>query len=162
FLENGKFNAALIEIETKNLRRRKELIVAWAIYFEEGKMIKVTQKEFDKETLIEHSKNKMIVKNVSKIVAEATLLRQLKSINAKAVYISLNRNGNQRNMITMYFSSDKECQDAVRKAIYYYYTKLEWATDLNESGRTMYSRKEHIKKSVRIPSATYRPDKENI
>ncbi|CAG8806271.1 31524_t:CDS:2, partial [Gigaspora margarita] len=34
--------------------------------------------------------------------------------------------------------------------------------NLNKSGRTMYSKKEHIKKSVRIPSATHRPDKENI
>ncbi|CAG8790644.1 32091_t:CDS:2, partial [Gigaspora margarita] len=92
FLENGKSNAALIEIETKNLRRSEELIAAWVIHFEEGKMI-------------------------------------------------------------------REHQDAVRKAIYH--TKLEWATDLNESGRTMYSRKEHIKKSVKIPSATYRSDKEN-
>ncbi|CAG8793641.1 11912_t:CDS:10, partial [Gigaspora margarita] len=33
--------------------------------------------------------------------------------------------------------------------------------NLNESGRTMYSRKEYIKKSVRIPSATHRSDKEN-
>ncbi|CAG8770264.1 4210_t:CDS:2, partial [Gigaspora margarita] len=112
FLKNGKSNVALIEIKTKNLRRIEELIAAWAIYFEKRKMIRVTQREFDKKTLIEHSKNKMIVKNVSKTVAEATLLRQLKSINAKAVYNSSNRNGNQWNVATMYFSSDKERQDA--------------------------------------------------
>ncbi|CAG8481844.1 3182_t:CDS:2 [Gigaspora margarita] len=39
---------------------------------------------------------------------------------------------------------------------------MKWATDLNKSGHTMYSRKEHIKKSVKIPSATHRSDKENI
>ncbi|CAG8656266.1 11508_t:CDS:2 [Gigaspora margarita] len=65
-------------------------------------------------------------------------------------------------MATVYFSLDKEHHEAVRKAIYYYYTKLEWATDLNESGRTTYPRKEHIKKSVRIPAAIHKPDKENI
>ncbi|CAG8792310.1 9265_t:CDS:1 [Gigaspora margarita] len=74
FLENGKSNAALIEIETKNLRRKKELIAVWAIHFEKGKIIRVTQREFDKKTLIECSKNKMIVKNVPKTAAEATLL----------------------------------------------------------------------------------------
>ncbi|CAG8542077.1 10294_t:CDS:2 [Gigaspora margarita] len=36
------------------------------------------------------------------------------------------------------------------------------AADLNESSRTMYSRNEHIKKLVKIPSATHRPDKKNI
>ncbi|CAG8492014.1 27921_t:CDS:2, partial [Gigaspora margarita] len=33
--------------------------------------------------------------------------------------------------------------------------------NLNKSGCTMYSRKEHIKKLMRIPSATHRSDKEN-
>ncbi|CAG8576853.1 1691_t:CDS:1, partial [Dentiscutata erythropus] len=61
-----------------------------------------------KETLVERSKFKLVVKNLPKIAAESALLRQLKNIKIKAMYISTNSNGNQRGTASVYFASKED------------------------------------------------------
>ena len=68
-------------------------------------MSRLTQAKFDTETLQERSKFKAILREVPKSAVETALLRQLKETNAKAVYISKNKNGNQRGMASVYFEN---------------------------------------------------------
>jgi len=131
FMANGKSKAAYVEIEFKNEKRRADLENAWAVHFELGKMVRITQGHYDAESLVERSKHKLILKNVPKAAIETTLLRQLRCINTKAVYISTNRNGNQRGTASIYFANEQDCSSALGKTVYYYHTKLDWVSRSN-------------------------------
>src|SRR5260364_130922 len=89
-------------------------------------MIRLTQGYFDPETLAERSRYKLTTKNIPKWAIESVLLRQLRCINAKAVYISSNSNGNQRGTASIYFLNEQDYVDALQRTVYYFHTKLEW------------------------------------
>src|SRR5260363_106939 len=113
-------------MEFKNEKREKELENAWAVHFENGKMIRLTKRYFDAETLAERSRYKLIAKNIPKWAIESVLLRQLRCINTKVVYISSNSNRNQRRTASIYFTNEQDYVDALQKTVYYLHTKLEW------------------------------------
>src|SRR5260364_232468 len=58
---------------------------------------------------------------------EAALLRQLRNVKAKSVYISTNKNHNQRGSATVYFESQTDRDRALKSPVYYYNNKMEWA-----------------------------------
>ena len=127
FMAGGKSKAAYISLKPRDEKKKAILQSAWAIHFEEGKMSRLTQAKYDTETLQKRSSFKAILKEIPKSATESALLRQLRVINTKAVYISKNRNGNQRQVATIYFENEADMQDALKRSIYYYNTKLEWA-----------------------------------
>ncbi|CAG8832573.1 30911_t:CDS:2, partial [Gigaspora margarita] len=122
----GKSKALYIELKPKGDRKASFLQLVWAVYFEKSKMLKLTQGKFDKETLVERSKLKAILKNVPKSIIESSLLQQLKLYKAKAAYVSHNSNGNQRGMASVYFESKKDLDNTLSSTVWYYNTKLEW------------------------------------
>ncbi|CAG8745421.1 28640_t:CDS:2, partial [Gigaspora margarita] len=103
-----------------------KILIHGAVHFEKDKMLRLTQSRFDKETLVERSKLKAILKNLPKSTIELALLRQLKSCKAKVVYVSHNSNGNQRGTASVYFESKKDLDNALTSTVWYYDTKLEW------------------------------------
>ncbi|CAG8772984.1 26730_t:CDS:2, partial [Dentiscutata erythropus] len=118
----------------------------------------------DKKTLVKRSKFKSVVKNLPKIAAESALLRQLKNIKAKAVYISTNSNRNQKGTALVYFASKEDQLKSMEQTVYYFNTKLEWADLVNEEIKKSYQQpreKSSILKS-RNASISYLIDKENI
>jgi len=52
------------------------------------------------------------------------LLRQLRPLGVKALFIPNNSNGNKRDIAFAYFESEEDCQKAKRKNAFYYYNKL--------------------------------------
>jgi len=113
----GKSKALYIELEPKDDRKAFFLQSAWAVHFEKGKMLRLTQGRFDRETLVKRSKFKAILKNVPKSTVESALLRQLKSCKAKAVYVSYNSNGNQRGTASIYFGSREDLDNALSSTV---------------------------------------------
>ena len=110
FMANGKNKAAFIAIEPRDERKKELLQSMWAIHLEKSKMSRLTQGRFDAEVLQERSKHKAIIRDVPKSAIETAFLRQIKGTKAKAVYISKNRNGNQRQMASIYFASEEDKQ----------------------------------------------------
>ena len=136
----GKNKALVFSISFWNEHRRQVLSQAWAVHFEEGKTCRITPGSFAKEILEKRAAHKAVVKNIPKTAVETLLLRQLKVVKAKAVYISFNTNRNQRGTASIYFETDKDRLEALDKQIFYYNTKLEWAR--TENGKRM----EHVEK----------------
>ena len=168
FMANGKSKAAFVEIEAKDDVKALALKEAWAIHFEEGKLVRITQGTFDKHTLIERSQFKLIAKKIPRSAIESALLRQLRGTKAKAVYISSNRNKNQREVATVYFESEADREKALKETVYYYNSKLEWAV-LEGDKPDQKKLKQMEKKSSRKPLSIKRgqsPDqkssKENL
>ena len=61
----------------------------------ERKTCRVTPGSFERGILEERASFKAVIKNVPTTAVEVLLLRQLRVVNAKAVYISHNKNQNQ-------------------------------------------------------------------
>jgi hypothetical protein len=90
----GTSKAAIFSVEFKNEKRKAMLDQAWSVHFEEGKTCRVTPGTFAREVLEKRALYKAIVKNIPMTAIEVLLLRQLKAVKAKAVYILVNRNRN--------------------------------------------------------------------
>jgi hypothetical protein len=96
---------------------------------------------FDSEALEKRRKYKAALKDIPKSALESTLLRQLRPLKVKAVFIPNNSNGNKRSIAFVYFESEEDCQKAKEKNAFYYHNKLTWydeqhmaqkKTDINE------------------------------
>src|SRR5260363_411284 len=127
FLVSKRLKAAFIELWPKNARREEFLESSWGIHYENGKMVQLTQEKFDKDTLWERNKFKAIVRNVPTTTVETALLRQLKGVNARVVYISSNRNWNQQGTVSIYFGNEEDFLKSQTEQVFYYNTKLVWS-----------------------------------
>ncbi|RIB24886.1 hypothetical protein C2G38_2167363 [Gigaspora rosea] len=125
FLRSKNTKAVFLELWPKNTNRRELLQKSWGLHYENGKMTRMTHRRFDKETLLDRNKFKVITKNLPTSVVETVLLRQLKGIKAKVVYISSNNNGNQRATASIYFKSEEDLRRGTSEQVFYYNTKLE-------------------------------------
>ena len=54
------------------------------------------------------------------------LLRQLRPLRVKAVFIPNNSNGNKRSIAFAYFESEEDCKRAKKMSVFYYHNKLSW------------------------------------
>jgi len=91
----GNSKAAMFTVEFRNENRKSMLDQAWSVHFKKDKICRVTPGTFAREVLESRATHKAIIKNVPTTAIDVLLLRQLKVVKAKAVYISVNRNKNQ-------------------------------------------------------------------
>ena len=133
----GKSKALEFSIKFWSEKRMREFKKAWTIHFVEGKTCRVTPGSFEREILEERASFKAVIKNVPTTAVEVLLLRQLRVVNAKAVYISHNKNQNQRRTATVYFGSHDELETALARKMYYFDVKLEWIDIWNKSNRNI-------------------------
>ena len=157
FMSNGKTKAAQIELTFRNPKRKVELQNSWAVHFVNGKMLRVTGGLLDKETLVERSKYKSIIKNLPKTAIETSLLRQLRNIKAKAVYISTNSNGNQRGTASIYFATKEDQDRATSQTVFYFNTKLEWAEPGGDENKKIYRQYSDKSRIPKPKTTTKRP-----
>ncbi|RIB08795.1 hypothetical protein C2G38_2210699 [Gigaspora rosea] len=124
YLEKTK--AVVIRINSLADSKLKALKTSWAIQSENGKTLRTTPGEFNENILKERREHKVSISNLPRTATESALVRQLRFIRAKAVYISSNSNSNQRKRATIYFELGENLRNAIKKTVYYYNTKLEW------------------------------------
>ena len=89
-------------------------------------MCRITSGRFDSEVLEERRKYKAALQDISKSALESMLLRQLRLLRVKAVFISNNSNGNKRSIAFAYLESEEDCKRAKKMSVFYYYNKLSW------------------------------------
>ena len=66
-----------------------------------------------------HYKKEANLREVPKSAVETALFRQLKETNAKAVYISKNKNSNQRGTASVYFKTEADMWQVCKRSVYY-------------------------------------------
>ena len=125
-------SAAQIQVIFKNEKRKCDWENRWSVSLENGKLLRMTTKPFDKEELIRRNQYKTRITNVPKYAIDSLLLRQLSRVKAKSVYITNNRNGNQRKTALVYFESYEDLVKAREVGIYYYNTKLSWWNNIDD------------------------------
>ena len=89
-------------------------------------MYRLTLERFDFEVLEERRKYKAALRDIPKSALESTLLRQLRSLRVKAVFIPNNSNGNKRSIAFAYFESEEDYHRAKNMSVFYYHNKLSW------------------------------------
>jgi len=121
-----KTKAALIQITGWNQKRLDPLATSWSVHFENGSMCRITPGRFDSEVLEERRKYKAALRDIPKSALESTLLRQLRPLRVKAVFIPNNSNGNKRSIAFAYFESEEDYHRAKNMSVFYYHNKLSW------------------------------------
>ena len=119
--------AAYIRItKFKNYKRELDFTNSWAVSLENGKLVRLTEGRFNKDELIERNRYKARLVNLPRTTVEALLLRRVRTIGAKSVYIPRNRHGNQRTIAVIYFGTEEKLANALKASVFYFNTRLEW------------------------------------
>jgi hypothetical protein len=119
-----KTKAALVQITGWSQKRIDLLASSWSVHFEKGSMCRITPGRFDSEVLEKRRKYKAALRDIPKSALESMLLRQLRPLRVKAVFIPNNSNGNKRCIAFAYFESEENCKRAKKMSVFYYHNKL--------------------------------------
>jgi hypothetical protein len=121
-IKRSKFKALAV-IRTDCLTEEN---IPWSLPIGIHKLVRVTKGNEDYKQRDQQSQFTTKLRDLPANASEVLLLRCLKSKGAKSVYISPNRNGNQRRSATITFASKEEMDVAKSKLIRYNNHQIFW------------------------------------
>lgn len=126
FTETRQGKRAVVNLQVEDDSQEREITNTWALGLENGKLTRLTPGILDFLLLNERRKYSSTLSNIPPNASETLILRAVKSLGAKAVYIPYNSNWNARAIAWVNFDSRQSQERATRRSINYYNSKLTW------------------------------------
>ncbi|CAG8837742.1 39577_t:CDS:2, partial [Gigaspora margarita] len=93
---------------------------------ENGQLARITAGRSERIKLEKRHQIHARIRNLSKFMKKVLLLRQLRGVNAKAVHIFQNKNGNPRSQVVVEFEIEEDKERDLERKLKYFNYAIEW------------------------------------
>lgn len=138
----GPYGKTKAEVEFKkgtfDKERRKEI---WCLPFANKLLVRITVGTNNYKILQTRNRYSRRLLDLPDNTSEVLLWRQIRRTGAKAIHVFKNSNKNNMGSATVYFENEEDLTNSTRFAMYYYNSRLRWATKENVEAEMKKNRK---------------------